>query len=124
MINEAKLPLIKSGGKTRRADSTEGRKTMCSWIVETAALTGKAKGPDGWFDVEQANVYFDHPFSAAMDHALIIDFVKDPRRAGDRVAVEISAESARQLIASIERALTTGEAVHILSEHSEETAGA
>ena len=49
---------------------------MCSWIVEKAEMSGVAKGPDGWMDIKQANVYFDHPFKAPMDHALIIDFVR------------------------------------------------
>ncbi|MDA1296633.1 MAG: DUF6295 family protein [Chloroflexi bacterium] len=89
---------------------------MCSWIVETAAMSGVAKGPDGWIDINQANVYFDHPFKAPMDHALIIDFVRDPERPNGRVAIEISAESARRLVESINRALTTGEAVHVLGE--------
>ena len=89
---------------------------MCSWIVETAPVSGMAKGANGWFDLKQANVYFDHPFKAPLDHALIIDFVKDPDRADGRVAVEMTAESARRLMASIERALTSGEAVHILGE--------
>lgn len=89
---------------------------MCSWIVETAEMSGMAKGPDGWINLKQANVYFDHPYKAPMDHALIIDFVKNPERPDGRVAVEISAESAKRLVESINRALTTGEAVHVLGE--------
>lgn len=89
---------------------------MCSWIVEKAEMEGVAKGPDGWMDISQANVYFDHPFKAPMDHALIIDFVHDPDRPNGRVAVEISAESAQRLVESIQRALTTGEAVHVPGE--------
>jgi hypothetical protein len=89
---------------------------MCSWIVEKAEMRGVGKGSDGWFDLKQANVYFDHPFRAAMDHALIIDFVKDPDRPDGRVAVEIDADSAKRLVESINRALTTGEAVHILGD--------
>lgn len=89
---------------------------MCSWIVETAEMSGMAKGPDGWMELKQANVYFDHPFKAPMEHALIIDFVRDPERPNGRVAVEISAESAKRLVESINRALTTGEAIHVLGE--------
>jgi len=85
---------------------------MCSWITETAEMSGAGKGPEGWFKLRQANVYYDHPYSAPMDHALIIDFVQDPERPGNRVAVEISAESARRLIRSIEAALSTGIAAH------------
>ena len=89
---------------------------MCSWIVETAEMTGMAKGTEGWMNLTQANVYFDHPFKAPMDHALIIDFVRDPLRPNGRVSVEISAESAKRLVESINRALTSGEAVHVLGE--------
>lgn len=89
---------------------------MCSWIVETAEMSGMAKGPDGWMDIAQANVYFDHPFKAPMEHALIIDFVRDPERPNGRVSIEIDAESAKRLVESINRALTTGEAVHVLGE--------
>lgn len=85
---------------------------MCSWIVEKSEMTGMAKGPDGWFDVKQANVYYDHPSNAPMDHALIIDLVQDPDRAGNRVSVELTAESAERLIESIKAALATGELAH------------
>ena len=42
----------------------------------------------------------------------MIDFVKDPTRPDDRVAVELSAESAERLIASIKNALKTGLVEH------------
>jgi len=81
---------------------------MCTWIIETAEMYGSGKGADGWFRMNQANVYYDHPYDAPLDHALIIDFVADPTKPGNRVAVEISADSARRLIKSIEIALQTG----------------
>ena len=87
---------------------------MCTWIIEKAEMEGSAKGPDGWFKLAQANVYYDHPYDAPMDHALVIDFVKNPDRPEGRVAVEISAESARRLIVSIQTALETGEREHAL----------
>ena len=43
---------------------------------------------------------------------IIIDFVKDASRTGNRVAVEMSRESAIRLVESINTALTTGEAAH------------
>ena len=58
---------------------------MCNWIVEKAEMKGSGKGPEGWFDVNQANVYFDHPYHAPMDHSLIIDFVETPNQVGNRV---------------------------------------
>ena len=47
---------------------------MCSYIVRKAALTGSAKGPKGWMRIDTANVYFDHPYHAPLDHALGIDY--------------------------------------------------
>jgi hypothetical protein len=85
---------------------------MCTWIIETAEMYGSGKGADGWFRMNQANVYYDHPYDAPLDHALIIDFVADPTKPGNRVAVEISADSARRLIKSIEIALQTGVDAH------------
>lgn len=87
---------------------------MCSYIVETAAIAGSAKGAKGWIAVDTANVYFDHPYHAPFDHSLNIDFVKAGGGPGDRVAVELSAESARALVSSILAALETGAAEHEL----------
>jgi hypothetical protein len=85
---------------------------MCSYIVRKAALNGSAKGPKGWMRIDSANVYFDHPYHAPLDHALGIDFINEADGARERVAVELSAESARALVAEILAALESGEAEH------------
>jgi len=78
---------------------------MCSYLTVATDVAGSAKGPAGWFSVTSASVYFDHPFHAPFDHTLNIDFI-DPERGPDaRVAVELSAESARALMHSIQSAL-------------------
>ncbi len=85
---------------------------MCSYITEKAEIFGSAKGPEGWFQVDTANVYFDHPYHAPLDHSLNIDFVNEANGAQTRVAVEISAESARELVAKIVAALESGDEAH------------
>jgi hypothetical protein len=45
-----------------------------------------------------------------MEHALLIDFVNEGQGPGARVAVELSAESARELVKAIQAALDAGEA--------------
>jgi Family of unknown function (DUF6295) len=86
---------------------------MCSYIVEKAALTGSAaKGRKGWMRIDTANVYFDHPYYSTLDHVLAIDFTNEGEGGRDRVAVELSADSARALIARILAALESGEAAH------------
>jgi hypothetical protein len=85
---------------------------MCSYIVEKAKLVGSAKGANGWMRIDTANVYYDHPFHAQLDHALGIDFVNESEGGRERVAVELSADSARQLVEKILAALASGEAEH------------
>ena len=85
---------------------------MCSYITEKANIFGSAKGAAGWMKVDTANVYFDHPFHAPLDHSLNIDFVNEADGAPMRVAIEISAESALDLVDKILAALASGEAVH------------
>jgi Family of unknown function (DUF6295) len=84
---------------------------MCSYIVEKAALTGSAKGR-GWMKIDTAHVYYDHPFHAPLDHALGIDFINAANGGRERVAIEISAESARELVRAILAALESGEQEH------------
>ena len=85
---------------------------MCSYIVEKAKLVGSAKGANGWMRIDTANVYYDHSFHAQLDHALGIDFVNESEGGRERVAIELSAESARQLVDKILAALASGEAEH------------
>ncbi len=92
---------------------------MCSYITHKVRVSGSAKGPSGWMRVDTANVYFDHPFHAPLDHALAIDFVCHADGAKERVAVELSAESARELVAKILIALKEGEIAHEQAEMAE-----
>ncbi len=92
---------------------------MCSYITHKVRVEGSAKGASGWMRVDTANVYFDHPYHAPMDHALAIDFVCHADGAKERVAIEISAESARQLVTKILLALKEGEIAHEQAELAE-----
>lgn len=85
---------------------------MCSYIIDKVRLAGSAKGQTGWLSVDTANVYFDHPFHASLDHALGIDFVNEADGARERIAVELSAESARELAHAILNSLERGAREH------------
>ena len=89
---------------------------MCSCITEQANVLAHGKGAGDWLPLDKATVYYDHPVSVPLDHALIIDFVNEAAGPGARVAVELSAESARELVAAIQRALDTGQALHDVAE--------
>ena len=74
---------------------------MCTMIVQKVEINGSGKGHSGWFTLSGANVSYDHPFNAPLDHALNIDFVNEAQGPGARVAVELSAEAARSLVDTI-----------------------
>jgi hypothetical protein len=78
---------------------------MCTYVTEKVAVSGSAKGPDGWFRVTDGSVYFDHPVHAPEDHTLNIDFLAPAQGPAARVAVELTAESARALAKAIEAVL-------------------
>lgn len=78
---------------------------MCTMIVHQVAVEGCGKGAGGWFDVRQANVAYDHPFHAPLEHALTIDFVNEAHGPSARVAVELTPDAARELVKTISAVL-------------------
>ena len=82
---------------------------MCTYIVEKTPVSGSGKGAKGWFPLSEARVCYDHPFHASMDHSINIDFVNESQGLGARVAVELSTESAKQLVEKILVAIEIGE---------------
>ena len=83
---------------------------MCTMIVEKVNIDGSARGVNGWFKLDQANVSFDHPFHAPLEHALNIDFVNQSQGPSARVAVELSEPAARELVKTILAVLDQAEA--------------
>jgi hypothetical protein len=79
---------------------------MCSYKTEKIAVSGSGKGANGWFRLSHAVTYFDHPYHSPYAHTLNVDFVNEAAGPGARVAVELTEESARALIGSIEAALS------------------
>jgi hypothetical protein len=84
---------------------------MCTYATVTTALEGSAKGPQSsWFRVTDGTVYFDHPVHAMAEHTLNIDITDPAKGPGARVALELTAASARELVAAIEAALASAPA--------------
>lgn len=74
---------------------------MCTYIVETIPTKGSAKSTKGWIDVDRATVSFDHPVHAMTPHTLNIDVTNSKMDASYRVALELDANSARNLANTI-----------------------
>jgi hypothetical protein len=80
---------------------------MCTYLTENVDVTGSGKGASGWFKLSEATVYFDHPVHAPAEHTLNIDFIDPAQGPSARVAVELTAESARALAKAIEATLAS-----------------
>ena len=80
---------------------------MCTYLTERIKVTGSGKGGSGWFGLTDASVYFDHPVHARAGHSLNIDFLNPGQGPSARVAVELTAESARALAKAIEATLAS-----------------
>ena len=78
---------------------------MCTYHTERVEVAGSGKGPDGWFPLGLACVYFDHPQHTSAEHTLNIDFLNPAQGPSARVAVELSQESALALAGAIHAAL-------------------
>ncbi len=73
---------------------------MCTYLTATTDVMGSGLGRAGWFSLNRAVVYFDHPQDAPLEHALCVDF-GDRADPTARVAVELDAASARRLAETI-----------------------
>lgn len=84
---------------------------MCTSIVEIATAEGSGKGGDGWFELTNSVVSYDHPHHALLEEAITIDFVNSTLGPSARVAVEITLQSAKELSAALLRAIAAAELV-------------
>jgi hypothetical protein len=84
---------------------------MCTYATVREPILGSAKGPAGtWMRITDATVYYDHPVHAMAEHTLNIDLADPDKGPAARVAIELTADSARRLISAIEAALASAPA--------------
>jgi hypothetical protein len=82
---------------------------MCTYVTTTVAVSGSAKGPEGWFPATTATVYYDHPVHAPAEHTLNIDVLNPGRGPSSRVALELDPATARALADAILETLATAQ---------------
>ncbi|MET0189655.1 MAG: DUF6295 family protein [Pseudonocardia sediminis] len=76
---------------------------MCTYSTEKIDVSSSSgKGPDGWFPLRTATVYYDHPVHAPDEHTVNIDFLNPERGPSARVAVELSLDTAKELLAALQ----------------------
>ena len=82
---------------------------MCTSIVEIVSASGAGKGGDGWFDLTNSVVSYDHPHHALLEEAITIDFVNSALGPTARIAVELTLESAKALSGALIKAIEAAE---------------
>jgi hypothetical protein len=84
---------------------------MCTYATVHIEVDGSAKGPNGeWLRVTNGTVYFDHPVHAMAGHTLNIDLADPSKGPSARIAMELTAASAQQLVEAIQAALASAPA--------------
>ncbi len=82
---------------------------MCTSIIEIAPAEGMAKRGDEWFPLSHVAVAYDHARHAPLGDVITHDFYNTNLDAGARAAVELTLETAKELRAALDRAITAAE---------------
>jgi hypothetical protein len=82
---------------------------MCTSIVEISNAEGMAKRGDTWFPLSHAVVAYDHARHAPLGDVITLDFLNTTTGPTARAGIELTLESAKSLLASLQRAITAAE---------------
>jgi hypothetical protein len=82
---------------------------MCTSIVEVVGAEGMAKRGEEWFALTRAVVAYDHARHAPLADVITLDFINTGLDAGARAGVELTLDSAKELRAALDRAITAAE---------------
>jgi hypothetical protein len=82
---------------------------MCTSIIEVVSAEGMAKRGDEWFPLSQAVVAYDHARHANLGDVITLDFINAALEPGARAGIELSLESAKDLRAALDRAISAAE---------------
>jgi hypothetical protein len=78
---------------------------MCTYINKQADIRGSGKGAKGWFPLARLTVGFDHPVSAQLGHAVLLDFQNPDIDTGGRIALELDIASATALAGTLQETI-------------------
>ncbi len=82
---------------------------MCTSIIEIARAEGMAKRGDEWFPLSRAVVAYDHARHAPLGDVITLDFINTNLDPGARAGIELTLETAKELRAALDRAITAAE---------------
>ncbi|MBI3953822.1 MAG: hypothetical protein HY330_04855 [Chloroflexi bacterium] len=75
---------------------------MCEFgEVRRVSLLGSGKGAQGWFKLEDAQVYHDHFIKAQVQEGVVVDLLDKETGGAVHVCLELDASSAKELAHAI-----------------------
>ena len=82
---------------------------MCTSIIEIARAEGMAKRGDEWFPLSHAVIAYDHARHAPFGDVITLDFVNAGLEPGARAGIELTLETAKEVLAALDRAISAAE---------------
>jgi hypothetical protein len=78
---------------------------VCTYATEDVVVRGSGKAAGAWAPLGRVSVYVDHPYATPLEHTLNIDLFGDSEGRSRQIALELSLESAEELLGAITRAV-------------------
>ncbi|MBA47303.1 MAG: hypothetical protein CL893_04355 [Dehalococcoidia bacterium] len=81
---------------------------MCTMISEKADVKGSGKKTTNWIPLDSCDIYYDHSTYVDCEHSITLSFKNEMNPIDSRITVEITPESAKDIINKINAALEKG----------------
>ncbi len=81
---------------------------MCTMISEKADVKGSGKKTNNWIPLDSCDIYYDHSTYVDCEHSITLSFKNEMNPIDSRITVEITPESAKDIINKINAALEKG----------------
>ena len=81
---------------------------MCTMIAERASIQGSGKTEKAWISIDSCDIYYDHSTYVDCEHSITLSFMNEMNPIDSRITVEITPESAQDIIKKINEALKQG----------------
>ena len=81
---------------------------MCTMISEKADVKGSGKKSNNWIPLDSCDIYYDHSTYVDCEHSITLSFKNELNPIDSRITVEITPESAKDMMDKIKIALEKG----------------
>ena len=76
--------------------------------LQKAIVKGSGKKTNNWIPIDSCDIYYDHSTYVDCEHSITLSFKNEMNPINSRITVEITPESAQDIIKKINEALKQG----------------